>query len=50
MFLNGDRAVYKRVTEEIISLCKTEQEQQFIDHLLQQLVRNLEKRRRKNKS
>lgn len=46
MFLNGDRAVYKRVTEEITSLCKTEQEQQFIDHLLQQLVRNLEKRRK----
>lgn len=39
--LNGDRAVYRRVTEEIASLCKTEEEQQFIENLLQMLVRKL---------
>lgn len=41
--LNGDRAVYRRVTEEIASLCKTEEEQQFIENLLQKLVRNMGK-------
>lgn len=41
--LNGDRAVYRRVTEEIASFCKTEEEQQFIEDLLQTLVRNMGK-------
>ena len=44
--LNGDRAVYRRVTEEIASLCKTEEEQQFIENLLQKLVINLEKQKK----
>ena len=44
--LNGDRAVYRRVTEEIASLCKTEKEQQFIENLLQKLVINLEEQKK----
>lgn len=44
--LNGDRAVYRRVTEEIASLCKTEEEQQFIENLLQKLVINLEEQKK----
>lgn len=39
--LNGDREVYKGVTEMIASLCKTKEEQQFIEKVLQTLVKKL---------
>lgn len=48
--LNGDRSVYKTVTEEISSLCKTEQEQQFINNMLKQLIINLENRKKGNEN
>lgn len=40
--LNGDRQVYKQVTEAISSFCKTEEEQQFVENLLQLLVKKME--------
>ena len=32
--LNGDRAVYKRVTEAISSFCKTKEEEQFMENII----------------
>lgn len=36
--LNGDRAVYRRVTEEIDAFCKTDEERKFAEDMLQMLV------------
>lgn len=36
--LNGDRAVYRRVTEEIDAFCKTDEERQFVEDMLHMLV------------
>ncbi|MGN0353212.1 MAG: MarR family winged helix-turn-helix transcriptional regulator [Roseburia sp.] len=41
--LNGDREVYRGVTEAIASFCKTKEEQQFIENVLQMLVEKLKK-------
>lgn len=43
--LNGDREVYRGVTETIVSLCKTKEEQQFIENVLQKLVEKMEQKK-----
>ena len=40
--LNGDRKVYKNVTEAISSFCQTKEQQQFVENLLQMLVKKME--------
>ena len=42
--LNGDREVYKRVTEAIARFCKTKEEQQFMENVIEMLVQKLEKK------
>ena len=46
--LNGDRAVYKRVTESISSFCKTKEEEQFMENIIGMLVHKLEKKEESN--
>ena len=46
--LNGDRAVYKRVTEAINSFCKTKEEQKFIENLFETLVKEMRWTKRAN--
>lgn len=47
--LNGDREVYRNVTETMISLCKSEEEQQLIERILSQLVIKIEEERKNKK-
>lgn len=46
--LNGDREVYKRVTEAIAAFCKTKEEQQFMENIIGMLVQKLEKKDERN--
>lgn len=41
--LNGDREVYRRVTQAIVDFCKTEEERQFMESAIAMLVDKLEK-------
>ena len=43
--LNGDREVYRGVTEAIGNFCKTKEEQQFIENVLQMLVEKMEEKK-----
>lgn len=42
--LNGDREVYRYVTESIASFCKTKEERQFMENVIEMLVQKLEKK------